>query len=198
VEQSSLFGRGAQEIANVAAVPRRSPFRYPGGKTWLIPCLRRWLLSKNPRPPELLEPFAGGGTMSLTAAFEELAEHVTMVELDEQVAAVWTAILGEPGYARELADRIARFDLTPESVRAVLDSPGDSLVDRAFATILKNRVNRGGILAHRAGLVKNGERGKGLSSRWYPATLERRILEIEQIRDRISGCAPSGTRPRPS
>jgi len=24
-------------IVNVAMVPQRSPFRYPGGKTWLIP-----------------------------------------------------------------------------------------------------------------------------------------------------------------
>ena len=30
---------------NVASVPQRSPFRYPGGKTWLIPHIRRWLTS---------------------------------------------------------------------------------------------------------------------------------------------------------
>ncbi len=24
-------------IVNVASVPQRSPFRYPGGKTWLVP-----------------------------------------------------------------------------------------------------------------------------------------------------------------
>jgi DNA adenine methylase len=40
--------------------------------------------------------------------------------------------------------------------------------------------------SRRAGLVKNGERGKGLSSRWYPATLERRILEIGRVRHRIT------------
>ena len=28
---------GSKGIVNVASVPQRSPFRYPGGKTWLIP-----------------------------------------------------------------------------------------------------------------------------------------------------------------
>ena len=28
-------------IVNVASVPQRSPFRYPGGKTWLIPIARK-------------------------------------------------------------------------------------------------------------------------------------------------------------
>jgi hypothetical protein len=33
------------EPVNVASVPQRSPFRYPGGKTWLIPYIRSWLAS---------------------------------------------------------------------------------------------------------------------------------------------------------
>ncbi len=41
-------------------------------------------------------------------------------------------------------------------------------------------------MAPGAGLVKTGENGRGLLSRWYPETLVRRIREIEQIRDRFS------------
>jgi len=33
------------KIVNVAAVPHRSPLRYPGGKTWLVPRIRLWLHS---------------------------------------------------------------------------------------------------------------------------------------------------------
>src|SRR5438094_10643493 len=82
------------EIVNVASVPQRSPFRYPGGKTWLVPRLRRWLKSLPNKPAEFIEPFAGGGIISLTVAFENLAERVTMIELDADVAAVWQTILG--------------------------------------------------------------------------------------------------------
>jgi hypothetical protein len=32
-----------QNVVNVASVPQRSPFRYAGGKTWLIPKIQQWL-----------------------------------------------------------------------------------------------------------------------------------------------------------
>ncbi len=111
-EQLSLFEkkRNLDRIVNVASVPQRSPFRYPGGKTWLVPRLRQWLRSLPQRPALFIEPFAGGGIVSLTVAAERLADHVIMVELDDQVAAVWQTILEGDGYW--LADKIVMFDLT--------------------------------------------------------------------------------------
>lgn len=173
-------------IVNVALVPQRSPFRYPGGKTWLIPRIRQWLLSKTKRPPLLVEPFVGGGIVSLTAGMEDLVEHVIMSELDDEVAAVWSTILNDEHGGEWLAERIVNFDLTFEAVEEVLTKSGDSIRDKAFRTILKNRVNRGGILAPGAGIVKNGENGKGLHSRWYPETLKRRILSIVEFKDRFT------------
>ena len=78
---------------NVASVPMRSPFRYAGGKTWFIPYIRKWL---KPYEGEVdfIEPFAGGGIVSLTVAFENLAHAILMVEKDEAVASVWQTILG--------------------------------------------------------------------------------------------------------
>lgn len=55
---------------NVASVPQRSPFRYPGGKTWFVPTFRRWMQSLDYKPELLIEPFGGGGIISLTALFE--------------------------------------------------------------------------------------------------------------------------------
>ena len=173
----------SRPIINVAMVPQRSPFRYPGGKTWLVPRIREWLSSRNTSPTEFIEPFAGGAIVSLTVAFERLAKHVTMVELDHQVAAVWHTIINGDGVW--LAERIANFDLTSETVEETLSEPACSLPDIAFQTILKNRVNRGGILAKGAGRIKNGENGKGLKSRWYPQTLKQRIMDIIDVRDRI-------------
>jgi DNA adenine methylase len=175
------------KIVNVASVPQRSPFRYPGGKTWLVPYLRQWLLTKKQKPEEFLEPFAGGAIVGLTVAFERLAGSVLLVEKDEDVAAVWQTIL-KPHDAQWLADRIVEFDFTPERVRAELDTPRYrlDLRQRAFKTILRNRVQRGGILAPGAGVMKEGENGRGLASRWYPETLRNRILAISQIRQWIS------------
>lgn len=161
----------------------RSPFRYAGGKTWLVPRIRQWLRERGGSNVELIEPFAGGGIVSLTAAFEKLVGKVTMVELDEDVAAVWRIIID--GDAEWLANRIMTFSLTIDNAREAISNAHKSLQDRAFATIVKNRVNRGGILADGASFVKYGEKGKGIRSRWYPDTLKRRILEIALVRDRI-------------
>lgn len=171
------------KVVNVASVPQRSPFRYPGGKTWLVPYARLWLRRLRAPARELVEPFAGGAIVGLTAAFESLARRVVLIEMDSDVAAVWKTILGEHG--EWLAGRIAGFSLSPQSVRQVFHSRALTLKDKAFLTILRNRVQRGGILAPGAGLMKYGENGKGLTSRWYPETLRRRILDIVQICEKI-------------
>ena len=173
-----------EKIVNVASVPHRSPFRYPGGKTWFVPRLRKWLAYLPAKPKAFIEPFAGGAIVGLTVAFENLAEHVTLVERDHQIAAVWRTIL--EGDGEWLADRIVAFDLTIDAVKAELDRTDVSLKEQAFQTILKNRVNRGGILAPGAGMVKHGENGKGIASRWYPETLSKRIRKIVAIRERIT------------
>lgn len=172
------------KIVNVASVPLRSPFRYPGGKTWFIPRIRQWLALLSSKPDEFIEPFTGGGIVGLTVAFEELANHVTLVELDHQIAAVWKTILHGDG--EWLADRIVEFDFSPETVQVELEKANLSTQEQAFQTIVKNRVNRGGILAPGAGRVKQGENGKGLASRWYPETLSKRIRKIVRIRDRFT------------
>jgi len=93
---------------NVSKVRQLSPFRYPGGKTWLVPQIRRWICS--------------------------------------------------------------------------LD----------FRTIVKNRTQRGGILAPGASLIKSGENGKGLKSRWYPETLVKRITLIHELRHKITFTSEHG------
>lgn len=181
------------KIVNVASVPKLSPFRYPGGKTWFVPLIRQWLspavrqrYNLAPvRPEHFIEPFLGGGIISLTVASEDLVERVTMVERDEDVAAVWQSVLNiEDG--EWLANQILTYILTPENVETLLNEVPTTTRERAFQTIVKNRVNRGGILAPGAGILKSGEDGKGILSRWYPRTLANRIRYIAGMRNAIT------------
>lgn len=112
---------------------------------------------------EFIEPFAGGGIVSLTVAFEQLAHHVTIAELDADVAAVWLTMLSPE--AEWLANQIAAFDFAPDTVNYILSQSNISTKEKAFQTILKNRINRGGIMAQGAGKIKLGEQGNGLKSR---------------------------------
>ncbi|MFH0813830.1 MAG: DNA adenine methylase [Pseudomonadota bacterium] len=168
---------------NVASVPQRSPFRYPGGKTWFVPTFRQWITRMYPKPNLLVEPFVGGGIISLTALFEDLVDKVVMVELDEDIAAVWEAVVA--GEAEWLADQIVSFHLTRETVIEETKRKPKDRKHMAFQTILKNRTFHGGILAEGAGFLKYGENGKGIRSRWYPATLAKRLLNLKLVMDRI-------------
>jgi DNA adenine methylase len=176
--------KNAPELVNVAQIPQRSPFRYPGGKTWLVPQIRSWLKRLPYRPKLFVEPFTGGGIVSLTVAFEDLAEKVLMVELDNEVAAVWKTMLSHDN--AWLCEQIVEFNVTPESVRAELAHAPRTQREIAFQTLLRNRINHGGILAPGSGVLKHGENGKGIRSRWYPETLRKRIANILMVRDKIS------------
>lgn len=170
-------------VTNVASVPQRSPFRYPGGKTWLVPTARKWFAEAR-TGSHLIEPFAGGGIIGLTAAAEHYFSHVTMVELDEDVAAAWQTILSDD--CHWLTKQIADFVVTPQNVSSVIAHASDGMKERGFSTIVRNRTSHGGILAKGSGMIKTGEKGKGLASRWYAATLIKRINEIYRIRERIT------------
>jgi DNA adenine methylase len=172
-----------EKIVNVASVPQRSPFRYPGGKTWFVPMFRRWMRNFTIPPHILIEPFAGGGIISLTAAFEKLVDNVVLVELDDQVAAVWETMLGND--ADWLARRIISFELSPESAKKEFSKKPSSRRESAFQTVVKNRIAHGGILAEGAGVIKTGENGKGILSRWYPQTIAKRIANISLVAERI-------------
>ena len=164
---------------NVSQVRQLSPFRYPGGKTWLVPEVKKWLRTLPYKPRYFIEPFAGGGITALTVAAEHLADKIIMYELDDDVAAVWETVLNGSDMDLEwLCSRIVRFDVSHEQVVAVLEKQPDSTAEQAFRTILRNRMQRGGILAAGASLMKEGENGKGLLSRWYPETLVKRIRLI--------------------
>src|SRR5690606_1178893 len=103
------------------------------------------------RPKGLLEPFAGGGIIGLTAAFEELAKQVILVELDEDIASVWQTIIY--GDFNRLASKIVNFDFNAKNVKVVIERKVSTVSERAFQTIIRNRVSHGGIMAEGSGLI---------------------------------------------
>ena len=180
-----LFGNVIQEkekVVNVSSVPQRSPFRYPGGKTWLVPTSRKWFRHSS-MCDTLIEPFCGGGITGLTAVSEGYFRKVVFSEIDEGVAAVWKTMLNENcGW---LISKILTFKPEYDELQAALSKGDKSERDLAFATLLRNRTCHGGILAKGSGVMKNGEKGKGIFSRWCPETLARRIRAIQELSGRI-------------
>ncbi len=178
------IGFKVQAPVNVASVPQRSPFRYPGGKTWFVPAFRRWMQKQSKSPEVLVEPFAGGASIALAAICEGWTDHAVLVELDPEVAAVWQVV--SAGDAPLLAEKILHFELSYETVKEHLAQDVTSTLELAFKTVLRNRTFHGGILAPGSGLIKSGEAGKGIASRWYPETLAKRFAALHVVRHRLT------------
>lgn len=184
---AGAFPASRVPVVNVATVPQRSPLRYPGGKTWLIPHIREWLQQTHPKI--LIEPFAGGAIVSLTAVMERLVNAAVMVEIDRDVAAFWRSALESGATLRE---RISQFEPTLEHLRELEQAIPATVAEHGFRTLVLNRTRRGGILAPGASFCRNGENGRGLLSRWYPETLTTRLAAIQEYADRIVFCEGDG------
>lgn len=183
------FPESPYPAVNVASVPQRSPLRYPGGKTWLIPHVEAWL-SRHDRPHRwLLEPFCGGGIVSLSAVMEGWVGHCVMAEIDRDVAALWHAVLR---HGTDLSRMVKQFKISRDAVEALSRVVPADVLEHGFRTLVLNRTRRGGILAPGAAFTKNGENGKGVASRWYPETIANRIEAISAHADRIRFMEGSG------
>ena len=186
LKQSAKSKPSRRQSAKTEPSERRarylSPFRYPGGKSWLVPYIKQWLARKD--VGLFVEPFVGGGAISLAVAYRQWARHVVMCEVDPAVAAIWNAVLN--GDADWLQKRITSFKLTKKSLIEQLAGRGREPRTLAFRTLLRNRTSHGGLLTQGSALLKKGENGKGIQSRWYPQTLAARLTKIKTFRDKIT------------
>ncbi len=119
----------------------------------------------------------------MTAVMDDYVERAIMSELDDGVASLWDCILSDAPW---LIDRILSFEPTRDNVLTILRADCADRRKLAFQTLVRNRTQRGGILANGAGLMKSGENHKGVASRWYPQTLANRIEYIYAHRNRIA------------
>lgn len=170
----------AQETVNVSCVRQLSPLRYPGGKTWMVPYIQSALSDAGYY--RVVEPFAGGGIISLNAIDYELVEEAVLVEKDKGVAALWKTILRDNDW---LVDNIVSFVPTRKNVEETVMSSDMDRRSLAFRTIIRNRFNYGGIIAKGASLLRYGEDKRGIASRWYPETIAGRIQNIKRVSGRF-------------
>lgn len=160
-----------------------SPLRYPGGKRALLPYTQAWL--KNlPHPPEhLVEAFAGGAGVGLTALATGLIDHLTLVELDPDVANLWQVVFSDSG--EDLADYISTVT-TPAAAHCLMQLPCVDELDRALHTLIHNRLSFNGIRAAGAGMLGTPNGAPASSWSFNPTTLAKRIRALTARRDDVT------------
>jgi len=182
VTKKNLSKKSAKSIKPKKGL--KSPFRYAGGKSWFVKIASKWIANRPVRPKLLVEPFAGGANISLSAVHANLVDKAEFSELDRDVAAAWKSILN--GHAVWLAEKVRSFPIGRRNVIQHLEQKPATLHERAFHCLLRNRTARGGVIADGAGLIRKGEDGMGVRSRWYPKTISGRIAAISAFKDKLN------------
>jgi DNA adenine methylase len=161
-----------------------SPLRYPGGKKRLLSYTEAWLKA-HPDVDHLVEGFAGGACVGVTALCEGLVDRLTLVERDPDLAFFWQVVFSDDG--EELARRILSIpDLAAANRRydQLGESPADP-VDQALRLFLDIRVRFNGNRKS-GGRVGTRPGAKLRDARYTPERLAARVAELAARQDAVT------------
>lgn len=164
---------------------RLSPFRYPGGKSKLIDYL--YLHLNYSKTKKLVSPFTGGGSFELAMLDAGVVEHLHLNDLDTGIFSFWWVVKHMPFALIERLQTITPTHKDFFEAQSIIkeDYRGVDVVEAAWASLLVNRLAYSGIYKANPLGGKKGTR-KALLSRWNPIELEKRIMHIHQLSERIT------------
>lgn len=117
--------------------------RYPGGKSSIAKHISQTLIEDRIRG-KIIEPFAGGASVSLYALMSHYVDKVVLNDLDLAIYAVWYSILNR---ADQLIALIEKHKATIEEFKRnkkILKSKNPDLLNLAFSAVCVNRQSYGG------------------------------------------------------
>ena len=126
-----------------------SPLRYPGAKRQLIPFFRHLLLVQRSRVRTFVEPFAGGASVALHVAANDLADAVVIAEADPMLYAFWNVAAR---HTRWLVDAMMDIPVTLDQWDTFRTNRSKAQKDQALAALFLNRTSFSGVLHAEPGL----------------------------------------------
>lgn len=165
--------------------PRRdlSPLRYPGGKRRMSPFIAT--LFRLSGASAIMEPFAGGASVSLTLVENGLAAEAAIADADPLVAAFWSTVFSTE--AALLAEMVSEAVLDVSEWRRQKALSPRSRLESAYKLLYLNRTSFSGSLKSNTGPL-GGMAGAAtglIASRFNREALACRIVAISALRDRV-------------
>lgn len=175
---SDLHSIDLGDFPKLRTVEYLSPFRYPGGKSFLT----GYLASVARRLPDskdahYLEPYCGGAGAALGLLAQNAVTKVHINDGDIRVYSAWRAILHEnERFIRELDSRPVTID-TWHDCREIVSTPSDKYsFDLGFATFFINRTSRAGIVLGSGPIGGYAQSGNWkIDARYYRDTIRKRL-----------------------
>ena len=161
-----------------------SPLRYPGGKRRLAPYVAAALAANDLRPDLLVEPFAGGASVSLELLHADLVENIALGDADPMVAAFWRTLFEDTEWLCRQVESIPLDLATWERMKVGRWRSQRSL---ALACLYLNRTSFNGALHRRAGPIGGKAQASeyDIGCRFPRERLITRIKACAALADRV-------------
>lgn len=160
-----------------------SPLRYPGAKRQLIPFFRDLLLAQRFRVRTFVEPFAGGASVALHVAANDLADAVVIAEADPMLYAFWNVAAH---HTRWLVDAMMNTPVTLDQWDTFRATRSKAQKDQALAALFLNRTSFSGVLHHRTGPIGGRSQVSAykIDCRFPKDTIAARLRRVGQLAER--------------
>jgi DNA adenine methylase len=172
-------------LRSIAAAADISPLRYPGGKRKLAVLIAEVFATTRRRVRLLVEPFAGGASVSIAMLEAGFADEIALGDRDLMVASFWRTVFSAK--AEALARRVENAEVSLRARDRVIASRPTSDIGRAFQCLYINRTSFSGIINKRAGAIggraQDGEYRVGC--RFNQERIADRIRQLGALRDRV-------------
>jgi DNA adenine methylase len=164
-----------------------SPLRYPGGKRRLLPYIARAIAALPYKPSLLVEPFAGGSSVSVGLLEHGFVQRIGIADADPLVASFWQSVF-HPKLAARLAEMTAEVPLTLAYWHCMRAAKPRTVLGRAFQCLYLNRTSFSGILNRTAGPI-GGQAQSGpytVGARFPRERLAKRIMALSLLAPQVS------------
>lgn len=162
-----------------------SPLRYPGGKRKLAVLIGQIFARANVRPHLLVEPFAGGASVSIALLEAGFVDNIALSDADDLVAGFWRTVFSNN--AENLARMVERACITVAERKRIVAWRPRSTLGLAYKCLYLNRTSFSGILKATAGVV-GGKHQKSvykIGCRFNRQRLAERIRTLSKFRGRV-------------
>lgn len=156
-----------------------SPLRYPGSKRCLVDYIAEFLRVNELKPELLVEPFAGGASVSLQLLHSGVVEKIGLIDKDPLVASFWKAVFYDTNW---LVKQIKNIEVTLEQWQTFKNSVPITTRERALVCLFLNRTSFSGILTAGAGPIggKNQTSEYGIDCRFTEKTRQTLVHRVRQ------------------
>ncbi len=162
--------------------------RYPGGKTWLLPYIKKFIEFHNIPKGIIIEPFAGSGSVTTGLLSEGIMERGIICEKDPIIVAFWKSALHNNEEFRESLQNLeVNIDTWWDYKKYLRPDASNTYneIEIATAFLFYNRVNYSGIL--KAGPIggKSQKSQYTIACRFNKDRISKKLASLADFAERI-------------